>query len=211
MIKNYEIKKIKVLDIKFDPENPNSMTKEQLNALCASLKKFGQLKPPIIDQTNTICDGEQQVRAHLAEGIEEIQVIQISCSPEERRLIRQTTNKLHGTHDPIKDLKEYQELQSKGMLSQLAGLLARREEDFSSLLQQQSQALSTEVLIDTNPMKDKLEAYLYGTIRQVLLYFDQKEYDEIIPKLQKLQEQLGVNNNTKVFMHLLKYYEENKK
>lgn len=208
MIKNYQMKSVKVKDIKFDFANPNSMTEAQLDALRFSIKKFGQLKPPVIDQTMTVCDGEHGVKAYIAEGMEDITVIQVECTPDERRLIRQTMNKLHGTHDHVKDLAEYDALVKAGLLTELGSLLARDEKDFQKLLEQQEKQLTRGIEVDKNPMSGKLDAYLYGAIRQVLLYFDQKQYDEVMGKLEMLRQKFAVDNNSDVFLKLVKFYEE---
>lgn len=136
VIQNYEMKKVAIKDIKLDSANPNKMSEEQITSLRYSLNKFGQLKPIIIDQTNTICDGEQQYKACLSEGIEEIQVIQVECTPVQRRLIRQTMNKLHGEHEPTLDLEEYNALLQEGQLKELGLLLAKPEQELKDFMTQ---------------------------------------------------------------------------
>ena len=125
---------MKVADIKFDPDNPNRMTDEQVDALRESLRRFGQLKPPVVDQDGVVCDGEHQVRAHIAEGTEEIKVIRVRADKNERRLIRQVMNKLHGDHVISKDVAEYSALVEAGMKDDLKTLLAISDRQIEDML-----------------------------------------------------------------------------
>lgn len=134
MIKTYQIKKIPIKDIQFDLANPNKMSDEQIQALRYSLKKFGQLKPPVVDQDFIVCDGEHQLRAYMLEGIEEIEVIQIECTPMQRKLIRQTMNKLRGVHDPDMDSEELKLLLDNNSLDELSKLLAVNENELKELI-----------------------------------------------------------------------------
>jgi len=139
-----ELKTVKISEIKFDSNNPNKMTAEQLESLRYSIKKFGQLKPPIIDQTMTVCDGEHQIRAYMAEGIKEIRIIQVHCTPAQRRLIRQTMNKLSGKHDEAIDYEELKALLDDGGLEELSKLLAEDMSDIYHLLEQKHEPLNVE-------------------------------------------------------------------
>jgi len=151
MIEQYQLKKIKISEINLDKDNPNKMTDEQLASLRYSLKKFGQLKPPVIDQTLTVCDGEHQVRAYMAEGVEEIQCLQVNCTPTQRRLIRQSMNKLHGTHDLTLDAEEYKALLENNELTELSRLLATPEQELKQLI--------AEIDAQNNPLLDKEEDF----------------------------------------------------
>lgn len=146
-----EFKTVKVLDIVFDPSNPNKMSDGQLNALRYSLKKFGQLKPPVIDQTMTVCDGEHQIRAYMAEGLGTIQVIQVECTPAQRRLIRQTMNKLHGSHDLQLDAEEYKSILEEQNFTELSQLLAIEEAELMKLVNEADEL--------NNPFRDKEENF----------------------------------------------------
>jgi len=150
-IVQHSLKNVFVKDIKFDQNNPNKMSEAQLEALRYSLRKFGQLKPPIIDQDNVVCDGEHQVRAYQAEGVQEIQAFQVVCSPAHRRLIRQAMNKLSGTHDEQLDADEYKALLASQDFGELSKLLATSEQDLMLLI--------NEVDAQNNFLRDKEENF----------------------------------------------------
>lgn len=200
MILKHELKTVKISDIKLDPANPNKMSDQQLEALRYSLKKFGQLKPPVIDQTLTVCDGEHQIRAYMAENVEEIQVFQVECTPAQRRLIRQTMNKLHGIHDPSLDVEEFLSIKQDNELAELSKLLAIEEADFEKMMIQ-------ERFTDKDDNKDRLDSYLFGNVKQIVLYFDNAKYDEVLAKFEALLKSMGVESNTEVVIKLLEHYE----
>lgn len=115
--------KVKISEISFDQENPNQMTDEQMNGLREAMKRFGYLQPIIIDQNNKIADGEHRLLVYKEFGMEEIPAYRINFENDnERRLLRQTMNKIRGTHDIGLDLQEinllmkYDEIGLKDML-----------------------------------------------------------------------------------------------
>jgi hypothetical protein len=66
-----------------------------------------------------------------------------------------------------------------------------------------------EVSKDTDPSDDKLDTYQNGTIRQIVLYFTVEEYEKIVEQLKMITELNKLENNTEVFLLLLKEYENN--
>ena len=202
-IQQYAVKKVKVSDIALDKANPNKMSDEQLEALRYSLKKFGQLKPIIIDQTMTVCDGEHQLRAYLAENVEDVQVIQVECTPAERRLIRQTMNKLHGLHQKDLDIEEFKALVEENQLGELSQLLAKDETELLKLMEGEDE-------FDPNKTDDQMDTYLHGTIKQIVLYFDNDSYDQALEMFETLMKKFEVESNTEVVLRLIEHYENNK-
>jgi ParB-like chromosome segregation protein Spo0J len=116
MNSNIVLTNVKLKDIKIDSNNPNIMTKEQMNGLKESMEKWGYLSPIIIDQNKKIIDGEHRFEVLLESynGETKIDVIKVIAPDEqERRLIRQTMNKLRGQHDLIRDIREIEMIMSK--------------------------------------------------------------------------------------------------
>ena len=68
---------VKVTDIKTDGQNPNKMSKEQLERLKASIKKWGFIVPIITNKDLLIADGEQRYTAAKALGMTEVSVIRL--------------------------------------------------------------------------------------------------------------------------------------
>jgi len=89
---------IKVSDIKTDGQNPNKMSKDQLERLKTSIKKWGFIVPIITNKDFLIADGEQRYTAAKALGMTEVSVIRLPVEDVDRRLVRQVLNKLKGEH-----------------------------------------------------------------------------------------------------------------
>ena len=106
-VKKHPIETIKLKDIRFDPNNPNEMADQRFESLEYSLDKWGYIDPIVIDSNNLVANGEHRVKALLNKGVEEIEVIRYDFkNDEERKLFRQTMNKLHGEHSLKKDISE---------------------------------------------------------------------------------------------------------
>lgn len=98
---------MKVTEIKPDPDNPNELTEEQMFGLEKSIETYGTLQPLIIDQNNQIVDGHHRLQCFVNQGYTEVPCIKMNFeSDSKRRALRQAMNRLHGVHDPEKDIKE---------------------------------------------------------------------------------------------------------
>jgi hypothetical protein len=124
-VEEYPIKKVKVSDLKFDRTNPNQMTDAQEESLKYAIEKFGYLVPIIINEKNEIGDGEHRARVYKKMGIKEIPayVVPKINKTIERKLLRQTMNKLRGAHElglDIRELKFLNESDSESLLKLLS-------------------------------------------------------------------------------------------
>ena len=132
-----EIKLIPVEKLKRDPSNPNYMNEEQMDGLRTSMKRWGYLDPVIIDQHHMIADGEHRLDIFMEFGRELIPCYIIRCKTDvERRLIRQTMNKLHGRHRSEYDVQELKILFDSDKLDELTVLIAGNKDQYLTLLEQ---------------------------------------------------------------------------
>ena len=94
-------------DIIPDPDNPNIMTAEQEAALTKSLNRFGFLEPIIVgpkkNGKHIVYNGNHRLKTLQESGNKTVPAYIIKRPEHELKLIRQITNKLHGTHDKAKD------------------------------------------------------------------------------------------------------------
>lgn len=63
---------------------------------------------------------------------------------------------------------------------------------------------------DVDTTGDKLDTFLNGSIKQIVLYFNNDQYESIIPRLEALRQYFGVDNNTDLFLELLDCAEAHK-
>lgn len=134
-IKDYPIIELDVNDIKKDPTNPNVMTLEQSRGLEKSMLTFGRLKHIVVDQNNVLIDGEHRLEVEIANGTDKVNVIQVNVKDEiERKMIRETLNKLHGQYDKQKESSELVAIFENQRLDELAELLAQPKQELENLI-----------------------------------------------------------------------------
>ena len=68
----WKLIKKKISDLKENPKNPRSLSKEQAKQLKTSLERFGISDKPIINQNGTIIGGHQRLRILKKMGYQEI-------------------------------------------------------------------------------------------------------------------------------------------
>jgi 16S rRNA G966 N2-methylase RsmD len=118
--------KLKISDLIFDKTNPNQMTQDQMKGLRKSMQRFGYLTPIVVDKDNKIADGEHRALIYKELGMQEIPAYRVHFDNDtERRLLRQTMNKLKGTHDLSLDADEMAMIYEQDKFSDLAELIAQ--------------------------------------------------------------------------------------
>jgi len=131
---------VKIADLKTDEKNPNQMTEAQMNSLKASMDTYGNLQPIVVDQLNNVVDGAHRLLVYKMAGKETIPAIRVSLqSDTDRRIIRQTMNKLRGKHDPALDAEEFVEILKAGQEKKFFDITAIRQAEFYKLMQLLSQ------------------------------------------------------------------------
>ena len=128
---------VKISEIKTDGHNPNKMSKEQLERLKTSIKKWGFIVPIITNKGLLIADGEQRYTAAKALGMVEVSVIRLPVEDVDRRLLRQVLNKLRGKHDPELDRAEYERIIEAGKEEELKYLVMVSDEKLKNLLSEE--------------------------------------------------------------------------
>lgn len=62
--------------------------------------------------------------------------------------------------------------------------------------------------IDPNIIKEKYETYLNNNIKQIVLYFEEKDYGNVLEKLHKIAEKFKLTDNSSVIVKLLELHGE---
>ena len=141
---------VKLSEVKTDGQNPNKMSKDQLERLKVSIKKWGFIVPIITNKDLLIADGEQRYTAAKALGMTEVSVIRLPVEDVDRRLLRQVLNKLKGEHQKDLDQAEYDRIIQAGREDDLKYLLMLSDEKLKNLDEEKgiSLAASFEVVIE---------------------------------------------------------------
>ena len=206
MVAEHKLVKVDIYKIKIDSTNPNVMSEDEMLALQKTMDKFGYLAPVILDKKYKVVDGEHRVRVYEKLGKKTIPAYVIDVDKYDQKILRQVMNKLRGEHDLLKDSKEFNILEKANKLDDLADFLAKDEKDFLRIAEKSDEKLD----FDNNPMKHHEDTYLHGNIKQIMIYFDNEEFEKIMPKLERIMEVEEVTTHTDVFYKLLEFYENNK-
>lgn len=177
--------------------NPRKLSKKAHSDLEASLVKFGLAEVPVLNADNTIMAGHQCVMILSSlYGLDheiDVRIPNRQLTEEEEREYNIRSNKNQGEWDwdimannfDVKDLLDW----------------GFQEFELSFYEQE-------EVKNDESDLTKSMDSYLDGNIRQIVLYFGQAEYEELIPKLDAIMAKEGLESYTDVFNKLLSTYED---
>lgn len=127
--------RLKISELKDDPDNPNEMTEAEEVALEFSMKKYGFISPVVVDQNKVIADGHHRKDRLQKMGRKTVMGYILNFkNNEERKLFRQVMNKLKGRHDPLKDALEIKSLLDAGLADDLKNLIVVNDEQISAML-----------------------------------------------------------------------------
>lgn len=196
-------------DFEFDEENPNQMSEEQESGLDKALSKFGFLENIIASPLNEngkrkIHHGEHRIKSLIKSGNEWVWGIEKDLTDAEHRLLRQSMNKLHGTHDAKMDAAEYEILQEQGQLELLSVLIAQPKEQLIV-----EKELAVPITKDAAMLDHHKETFQHGQLKQLYFIFDNEGYVDIMNRLAKIKEKEKPETNTDLFLLLVENYEKN--
>ena len=197
---------ITLSDCVFDEENPNEMSEEQDKSLGKSLEEFGYLGDMIVvnpkDSTGKyfVHHGEHRIKKLIEAGHKTALGFIKKMSKFEHKAYRQAMNKLHGSHDPEKDRLELEYFAKQNKLEFLSQLIAQNKEQL--IISQDQPLIST----DADMIPHHEDTYLHGNLKQIYLMFNNKQYEKIMPKIEKICKAFKVDNNTDMFIKLVDNY-----
>ncbi len=134
--RRFERKVMKASEIKFDTTNPNKMSDKEKEALSTSIDKFGYVDEIVIDKnTGVIADGDHRAKDLIKKGILEFEVKVFDFKDDaERRMFRQVSAKLHGTHDNDLDAAELKKILENADMEDLSNLTSQSEQEILNII-----------------------------------------------------------------------------
>jgi ParB-like chromosome segregation protein Spo0J len=120
--------RVKLADLQFDGCNPNRLSREGMERLKASIRKWGDIVPIVTNKDLLVADGEQRAVAMKELGMTECSVIRLPVEDVDRRLLRQVLNKLRGEHVKELDTEEFRIIVDAGAEEDLKYLLGLSDE-----------------------------------------------------------------------------------
>ena len=155
---NHKLTSIKIDDLKFDPSNPNKLTQEQEAGLRQSMQRWGYLTPVIVDQNNKIADGEHRALLYKSMGLKEIPAYKLNLKSDvDRRMLRQTMNKLRGQHERELDTQELRLIFEDGKLDLLSQLIAQDKDDLQRTLSKRFDDLELSFIREEERLEEEVK------------------------------------------------------
>jgi len=144
-MKCVNIKHVPLYDLKLDENNPNKMNKRQRGMLKASLMQYGFVQPLVIDGDNVCINGNQKLE--LCQTDDDLKakhpkvpcVIMSELTEQERLMLQQALNKIHGEHDRGKDAEIFDKLIGDGAGDTLSKLLGTKEDSLVKRIEKEKQ------------------------------------------------------------------------
>lgn len=214
-------------DLKAYKKNPRKITSEDFKLLGDSLKEFGDLSGVVLNQrTGELVGGNQ--RTNFFKGDPEavkIEVTEEFTPPTDTGTVALGYVVYKGEKYSFRkvDWDEAKEARANILANKVGGTW-----DFDML----ANAFDQEMLLesgwksfelgfssrgddegnreqDQSELPDSMKSYLDGNIRQLSLFFSVEEFEEVLPKLDKIMAEHELASHTDVFNFLLKHYEDN--
>lgn len=92
-MKKHQIKSMRLADLKPAGYNPRTISAAAMQGLAASLKRFGLVQPIIVNKrSGHVVGGHQRVKALLAAGEKETQVLEVDLPAAEEKALNVTLN-----------------------------------------------------------------------------------------------------------------------
>jgi hypothetical protein len=204
-----------ISDLHQDPRNARLHNERNLDMITASLTEVGTARSIVIDEDNIILAGNGTVLAAEKAGITNVRVIEAkgdeiiavkrsNLTPEQKRKLAMFDNR--AAELAKWDTEVLQELADGGL--DLSNFFNNDE------LEELGRHIEHNVFTDDEPIERDHDAftqtansYLNGTIRQIVLYFNPEQFEDVCSRLESVMEREGVTNHTEAFLKLLDYYE----
>ena len=160
-----KITHVPITDLKLDTNNPNAMTDKQRTALKESIERFGLVQPLVVGEGNVVINGNQKLA--VIQGDPELQktlkgrapcIMMQDLGEDDRLLLQQALNKIHGEHIKTKDAAIFAQLlkQDKGVI--LGKILGKNTNTISKLISRVNDTAAGKTVLDGKLGKIKVAA-----------------------------------------------------
>jgi len=180
-----------ITEIKFNENNPRTITAFQLQKLKKSLLEFPQmleLRPLVIDEENVVIGGNMRLKALQELGITKVPTKKVvNLTPEQKKEFVIKDNLSYGEWDWDNLVVEWE-------LETLTdwGLELNTEDELTNN--------NTYEGLDAS---SKLNKFLNAEIKRMFLVFDSETFTKVVEWFDKKQEDFGVEDNNQVILKLM--------
>lgn len=94
-----KLEMVAISEIKPDPKNPRSISRDEMEKLRRSIREFGLVQPFIVNSDGSLIGGHQRLEAVRAEGILKVPVVRLKLTQAKARMLNIALNKIQGDWD----------------------------------------------------------------------------------------------------------------
>lgn len=201
-IKQAKIEQRKIAELTNWEDNPRTITKEDFERLKKQIVKLGMYKPLLVNADNIVLGGNMRLRALSELGAKEVAVTVVDASTPEKMLeYALSDNDQVGITDDLK-LAELVHLNPiDTTLYKVQSNVLRPLETIVNPPDPVTEGGGDDV--DKSDLDESLDTYLNGNIKQIVLYYDNEQYGQIIDKLGSLGERFNIEDNTGIITKLI--------
>jgi hypothetical protein len=196
---------LKITEIKLNPKNPRLIKDDKFNRLCKSLNDFPamiQKRPIVVDENMVILGGNMRYRAAKEIGWKEIPV-EIFTRKDAEKIINEKGKTYEQICDEfiIKDNSSFGEWDWEILANEWSELPL---DDWGInipkfIIEDEIPAKGGR----TTTLEEKYDTYVNASIKQIVLYYELQEYENIIQSLDKIAKENNLSDNSSVIKYLL--------
>ncbi len=190
--------KAKITDIKPNPKNPRIIKDAKFEKLVNSIKEFPEMleKRPLVcytdvDKKLVILGGNMRYKAAKELGIKELSVVLADDWTEEQKaqfLIKDNLGYGEWDWDTIANEWDSDNLIQWGL----------DIPNFETVLKEPE--------IDIDKLSEAMDSYINNTIKQIVLYYNDDKYIDILNNLNRISENEGLKDNSEAVEFLIDKY-----
>jgi hypothetical protein len=191
-------KVMKLTELKENKSNPRVIKDDKFKKLVKSIKEFPkmlEMRPIVVDKDNVVLGGNMRLKACKDAGLTEVPVLSAEhLTLEEQQQFIVKDNLSYGEWDWDSLTKDF---------------------DMTALTEWGMDVPSfnmniMEPEVDYSVLGDKMETYINNAIKQIVLYYETKQYKQVLEKLDEISKSQELNDNTEVVDFLIDFYEQHK-
>lgn len=201
-------------------KNPRKVTAKMDGLLKGSLEEYGDLGGIVFNVRNKQLVGGHQ-RTRVLKDSSDLHISEELATPTENGTVGWGYLEKNGERFTVRfvDWEEEKHAKANLLANKVTGgwdfdILAN-EFEMEQLLEVGFEPTELGIVndfhkndVDVDNFNNQLDTYLEGAIKQIVMYFNQKEYDDLIPKLEVIMEKEGIANHSELFLFMLKQYED---
>ena len=184
--------KVPINSIKVSPDNPRVIKKDKFKKLMKSIMEFPEmmdLRPIIVDETNTVLGGNMRLQACIDLGFSEVPILKVENLSEAQKkefVIKDNASFGEWDWDMLANEWEVTDLSDWGL-------------DIPAVYFDDDE----EPQFDKDELSKDLDSYINNTVKQIVLYYPTEEYEVMVEKMEKGREKFGMETNAQLFRYLI--------